>query len=60
MDGLTCVREIRRLQAEHRFVGHVPVIAVTANARDAQKTEAVEMGMVSLTLEHYKWEQRRR
>ena len=49
MDGLTCVREIRRLQKEHRFVGHVPVIAVTANARDAQKAKAVDMGMVSPT-----------
>ena len=46
MDGLTCVREIRKLQAEDRVLGHVPVIAVTANARDAQKAEAIEMGMV--------------
>lgn len=36
MDGLTCVRSIRQLQAEGSVHGHVPVIAVTANVRSEQ------------------------
>jgi CheY-like chemotaxis protein len=36
MDGLTCVREIRRLQKQGVVHGHVPVIAVTANVRSDQ------------------------
>lgn len=33
MDGLTCVKKIRELEAAGKIKGHVPVIAVTANAR---------------------------
>ena len=36
MDGLTCVREIRKLEDEGVIKGHVPVIAVTANVRSEQ------------------------
>ena len=46
MDGLTCVREIRRLEAQVEL-RHVPVIAVTANARAEQISEARAAGMVS-------------
>ncbi|KAF8863038.1 putative histidine kinase M3YPp [Acephala macrosclerotiorum] len=45
MDGLTCVREIRKLQQEGVIRGHVPVIAVTANARSEQIALAKEAGM---------------
>lgn len=45
MDGLTCVREIRKLQASGHIVSHVPVIAVTANARGEQISIAMEAGM---------------
>lgn len=45
MDGLTCVREIRKLQAQGVVKGHVPVIAVTANVRSEQVTQALEAGM---------------
>lgn len=45
MDGLTCVREIRRMEAEGEVVGHVPVIAVTANVRAQQVTTAKDSGM---------------
>lgn len=45
MDGLTCVRRIRAMQAEGRLVRHVPVIAVTANARSEQIAAAMEAGM---------------
>ncbi|KAK8199644.1 aerobic respiration control sensor protein-like protein arcB [Phyllosticta capitalensis] len=45
MDGLTAVREIRRLQREGSIKGHVPVIAVTANVRGEQISTALEAGM---------------
>lgn len=45
MDGLTCVRRIRELESKGGIVGHVPVIAITANARNEQVAVAVEAGM---------------
>ncbi|THW23318.1 hypothetical protein D6D23_05698 [Aureobasidium pullulans] len=45
MDGLTCVRRIRELESKGRIIGHVPVIAITANARNEQVAVAVEAGM---------------
>ncbi|KAL2279104.1 hypothetical protein FJTKL_13679 [Diaporthe vaccinii] len=45
MDGLTCVREIRKKEEEGEIVKHVPVIAVTANVRDQQVATAKESGM---------------
>ncbi|EHA53305.1 autoinducer 2 sensor kinase/phosphatase luxQ [Pyricularia oryzae 70-15] len=45
MDGLTCVSEIRRMEVDGRIETHVPVIAVTANVRDEQVTEARRSGM---------------
>lgn len=45
MDGLTCVKEIRKMEAAGEIVGHVPVIAVTANVRDQQMATARESGM---------------
>lgn len=45
MDGLTCVREIRKMEASSEIVGHVPVIAVTANVRDQQMATARQSGM---------------
>ena len=46
MDGLTATREIRKLEEEGSVVRHVPIIAVTANARTEQITTAIEAGMV--------------
>ena len=46
MDGLTCTKKIRELQAEGSLVGHVPIIAVTANARGEQIQTALAAGMV--------------
>jgi len=54
MDGLTCVREIRKLQAEGSIVGHVPVIAVTANARSEQISMAKEAGMDSVVTKPFR------
>ena len=49
MDGLTCARKIRELEQEGSIIRHVPVIAVTANARSEQIQTAMEAGMVSGT-----------
>jgi len=45
MDGLTCVKKIRELEAKGEIRRHVPVIAVTANARSEQIATAKEAGM---------------
>lgn len=45
MDGLTCVREIRKMEASGEISGHVPVIAVTANVREQQVATARQSGM---------------
>lgn len=44
-DGLTCTRRIRALQKNGEIVGHVPIIAVSANARREQVEKAIEVGM---------------
>ena len=49
MDGLTCARTIRDLEAGGIIVEHVPIIAVTANARLEQIESALAAGMVSDT-----------
>lgn len=48
MDGLTCARTIRDYETDGTIVGHVPIIAVTANARLEQIETALAAGMVSL------------
>ncbi|CAG8980025.1 hypothetical protein HYALB_00005199 [Hymenoscyphus albidus] len=45
MDGLTCVRKIRSLQQEGLVTKHLPIIAVTANARQEQVAAAKASGM---------------
>jgi CheY-like chemotaxis protein len=47
MDGLTCARTIREYEADGTIVKHVPIIAVTANARLEQIENAIAAGMVS-------------
>jgi CheY-like chemotaxis protein len=42
---LTCIRHIREKQQRGEILGHVPVIAVTANARREQINSAIEAGM---------------
>jgi signal transduction histidine kinase len=46
MDGLTCTRRIREFEAQGKLTGHVPIIAVTANARPEQVQTAMDAGMV--------------
>jgi CheY-like chemotaxis protein len=48
MDGLSCTRTIRDFEADGTIVQHVPIIAVTANARLEQIEAAISAGMVSL------------
>lgn len=45
MDGLTCVRHIRQAEQTGQIIGHVPVIAVTANARSELVETARASGM---------------
>ncbi|KAF2170084.1 hypothetical protein M409DRAFT_64452 [Zasmidium cellare ATCC 36951] len=45
MDGLTASRRIREFEAEGKLTGHVPIIAVTANARPEQIQTALDAGM---------------
>lgn len=52
MDGLTCTRKIREFEAEGKLTGHVPIIAVTANARAEQVQTALNAGMASPHLSH--------
>ena len=46
MDGLTCARRIRELQGQSTLIRHVPLIAVTANARMEQVETSMAAGMV--------------
>jgi CheY-like chemotaxis protein len=45
MDGLTCVRRIREMEQEGLVRARLPIIAVTANARDEQIGMARDSGM---------------
>lgn len=45
MDGLTCARQIRAMQERGELLGHVPIVAVTANARMEQQAAAREAGV---------------
>ncbi|OQO11760.1 hypothetical protein B0A48_03487 [Cryoendolithus antarcticus] len=45
MDGLTCTRRIREMEREGKLRGHIPIIAVTANARSEQIQTALDAGM---------------
>jgi CheY-like chemotaxis protein len=54
MDGLTCVKKIRELQKEGKITAHIPVIAVTANARSEQIALAKESGMDSVVTKPFR------
>lgn len=47
MDGTTAARKIREMQQAGDLVRHIPVIAVTANAREEQIKTTLEAGIVS-------------
>jgi len=48
MDGLTCTREIRKMERAGSFTCHVEVIAVTANVRPEQVSKAKDAGVDAL------------
>ncbi|KAG9639960.1 hypothetical protein KCV04_g6261, partial [Aureobasidium melanogenum] len=54
MDGITCVREVRAREETQEFNGHVPVIAVTANARSEQITVMMQAGMDSVVTKPFR------
>lgn len=54
MDGLACVKKIRELQRTGHVTGHIPVIAVTANARSEQIRIAKEAGMDSAVVKPFR------
>ncbi|KAI5207503.1 hypothetical protein E4T39_01956 [Aureobasidium subglaciale] len=54
MDGLTCIRKIREWQKQGKLTRPVPVIAVTANARQEQITMAQEAGMDDVVTKPFK------
>ncbi|KAI7082112.1 histidine kinase [Hortaea werneckii] len=54
MDGLTCIRHIRQRQTEGSIQAHVPVIAVTANARSEQISVAIDAGMDSVVTKPFR------
>ena len=47
IDGIQCTKQIRAWEKEGLLVSHVPIIGVTANARQEQISELLSAGMVS-------------
>lgn len=45
MNGLEFIKTVRAMEDKGTLHGHLPVIAVTANARAEQQAEALEAGM---------------
>ncbi|KAJ9664672.1 hypothetical protein H2198_000018 [Neophaeococcomyces mojaviensis] len=45
MDGMTCARALRAMQQSGELVRHIPIIAVTANAREEQIKNTLEAGI---------------
>jgi CheY-like chemotaxis protein len=45
MDGLTATTQIRDWEHQGRILGHIPIIAVSANARQEQRELAIKAGM---------------
>ena len=47
MNGTICTSTIRQLEADGSLNNRVPIIAITANAREEQLDKAIAVGMVS-------------
>ena len=55
MDGLQCTRRIREWEKGGLLRKHVPIIAVTANARNEQIAALLAAGMVSFSSSEFYW-----
>lgn len=54
-DGLTCTRQIRELERQGKILGgHIPIIAVSANARLEQVLEAKAAGCDDVMIKPYR------
>lgn len=53
MDGTTAARKIREMQLAGDLVRHIPLIAVTANAREEQIKVTLEAGIVSAVVPNW-------
>lgn len=54
MDGLKFMKTVREKEAQGTLKGHLPVIAVTANARAEQQASALEAGMDSVVTKPFR------
>ncbi len=45
LDGLTTAKQIRELEEQGSITRHIPIIAITANAREEQLKAALDAGM---------------
>jgi len=54
MDGITCSKEIRLLERQQRLQSRLPIIAVTANARDELIQDAMDAGANAITTKPYR------
>lgn len=54
MDGLACARRIREMELRGELRSHVPVVAVTANARAEQQAAALNAGMDSVVTKPFR------
>ncbi|KIV99786.1 uncharacterized protein PV09_08592 [Verruconis gallopava] len=57
MNGILCAKEIRRLEGEGVLKGHIPILAVTANARSIHCQQAIEAGMDDVTTKPYRMDE---
>lgn len=53
MDGLTCAAHIRQWQREGKLDRHIPMIAVTGNAREERQTVAMDTGFDQVVTKPY-------
>ena len=54
LDGLECTKRIRELEATNDIVRHVPIIAITANARDEQVEKAIKSGVDEVVIKPFR------
>ncbi|RDW65623.1 hypothetical protein BP5796_10315 [Coleophoma crateriformis] len=53
MDGLVCASTIRKMEAEGLVHAHVPIIAITGNAREEKVQQAKDAGMDEVVLKPF-------